>query len=667
MFISQCNNKEVGKMRVRRRDTRIWFMALGLFAAVFLFTFLSHNYKKIDEDVQAANLANFNPGYIISDFQMGNYQSMTEAEIQAFLTMKNPCDNTDYNYYLRLSANPNYTWHFENGHFICISEEKFGDGEVIGSGDTAAHIIWQAAQDYQINPQVLIVLLQKETGLITDRIPNNGDYRKATGYGCPDTAPCSAQYYGFKNQIRKAASLFRVVLDGGWTNYPLGENYIQYNPNAACGGSVVNIRNLATSSLYRYTPYQPNAAALAAGYGTAYCGAYGNRNFYHYFEDWFGGITKDNKTPIERYYEQIGKENSVLGQPISEERCGLVNDGCYQKFEVGRIYYTESTGAWDISGKIYAKWFELGTEWSVLGYPTSSEKKDKNNIVYQQFEHGRIYYRAGETFVVYLNSENRYEEIGALDSELGRPSEEDNHCGLKNDGCYQQFEHGRIYKTEKTGEWEISDEILNRWEEINSDNSIIGYPTSGEQKDENEVLYQQFERGRIYYTEGTGAWDISGKIYTKWSNLLMDSVLGYPTSGEQKDENDIIYQQFEHGRIYYRAGETWVIPDWAQERYETIGALDSVLKTPISDGKCGLINDGCYQNYKIGRMYYSPNTGAQGISGKIYAKWFELGTEWSVLGYPTSGEQKDENDIIYQQFEHGRIYYRAGETWVENN
>ena len=83
---------------------------------------------------------------------MGNYTSMTEAEIQAFLTTKNPCDNTDYNYYLRLSANPNYTWHFANGHFVCISEELFGDGEVIGSGDTAAHIIWQAAQDYRINP-----------------------------------------------------------------------------------------------------------------------------------------------------------------------------------------------------------------------------------------------------------------------------------------------------------------------------------------------------------------------------------------------------------------------------------------------------------------------------------------------------------------------------------
>ena len=279
-------------MRVRRQDKRTWYVAVVMFVAVFLFVFLRGVTKGTDEKAEAASLANFDPGYIISDYMMGNYKSMTEAEIQAFLTSKNSCSNTNYEQYLILSANSSYKWHFENGHFVCLSEELFGDGEVIGKGETAAHIIWQAAQDYKINPQVLIVLLQKETSLITDTYPNDGDYRKATGYGCPDTAPCSSQYYGFKNQVRKAAALFHEVLTGGWTNYPLGNNYVQYNPASECGGSMVNIRSLATSALYRYTPYQPNASALAAGYGYGdECGAYGNRNFYLYFQDWFGDST----------------------------------------------------------------------------------------------------------------------------------------------------------------------------------------------------------------------------------------------------------------------------------------------------------------------------------------------------------------------------------------
>lgn len=185
---------------------------------------------------------------------------------------------------------------------------------MIGVGESAAHIIWQAAQDYRINPQVLTVMLQKETSLITDPIPNNGDYRRAMGYDCPDTAACSSRYYGFKNQVRNAAGLLRTVLDGEWTNYPVGNNYIAYNPNVACGGSVVNVRNRATSALYRYTLYQPNAGALAAGYGTAYCGAYGNRNFYLYFLDWFGDPKDEGWPSVQEIltHNRVGRESSDL-------------------------------------------------------------------------------------------------------------------------------------------------------------------------------------------------------------------------------------------------------------------------------------------------------------------------------------------------------------------
>ncbi len=239
----------------------------------------------------AATTQGFNAGNIISDAVMGNYNSMTLSDIQRFLTSKNPCNNRDHNRYQQLERdNPKYDWHWKDGHFVCLSEERFGDGQQIGSGQTATEIIYQAAQDYKINPQVLLVVLQKETSLVTDPIPNNGDYRKAMGFACSDSAPCEAKYYGFKNQIRAAANLFHEVLSGGWSNYPVGKTvYVQYNPNKACGGSNVYIANKATSALYRYTPYQPNQSALNAGYGLGDgCGAYGNRNFYLYFNEWFG-------------------------------------------------------------------------------------------------------------------------------------------------------------------------------------------------------------------------------------------------------------------------------------------------------------------------------------------------------------------------------------------
>lgn len=283
---------------MRRRNYRnLAIFGLGIFVAVFSFVFLAQRMGKIESGAGAVNLAEFSAGYIISDSQMTDYNSMSEADIQHWLNIMNSCPRTAYDTSLR-----GHYWHYEYGHYICLSQEHFGDrdGEIgFQYSETAAHIIWQAAQDFKINPKVLLVLLQKETGLITDPIPNDWDYRRATGYGCPDTAACSEKYYGFKNQIRNAAELFRIVMDGNSSYYPIGYNNIRYSPNPDCGSSTVYINNLATSALYRYTPYQPNAGALAAGYGTAPCGAYGNRNFFSYYQDWFGGITDGALNPPE--------------------------------------------------------------------------------------------------------------------------------------------------------------------------------------------------------------------------------------------------------------------------------------------------------------------------------------------------------------------------------
>jgi len=162
------------------------------------------------------------------------------------------------------------------------------------NGLSAAQIIYNTAQQYTINPQVLIVLLQKEQGLVTDSWPLATQYKTATGYGCPDTAACDTQYYGFTNQINWSAKMFHAILtnNSSWyTPYVLGNNYIRWNPADSCGGSTVNIQNRSTQALYNYTPYQPNQAALNAGYGSGdSCGAYGNRNFYLYFTDWFGSV-----------------------------------------------------------------------------------------------------------------------------------------------------------------------------------------------------------------------------------------------------------------------------------------------------------------------------------------------------------------------------------------
>lgn len=273
------------------------------------------------QSASATSAWDYNPGNIISDAVMRNSSSMDEGAIQNFLKSKNSCNDTRT--YIA-SWYPTVSYHIENGHFVCMADESF-------NGQSAAHIIYRAAQDYHINPQVLIVLLQKEQGLVTDTFPHNYQYRTAAGYGCPDTSACESRYYGFENQVRNAAALFDSVLNGGWTNYPIGNRYVLYSPRGGCGGSTINIENRATSALYRYTPYQPNDAAKNAGYGTGdYCSSYGNRNFFLYFSDWFGST-------------QAQEQNvTTIKQPLSAPEF-YIPDGNYQLL-------TTSGKALDVSG-----------------------------------------------------------------------------------------------------------------------------------------------------------------------------------------------------------------------------------------------------------------------------------------------------------------------------
>ena len=117
-----------------RRQRLIFPLIIFTFVMVFVFSFFS------TRDMKVSNAAEgFNPGLIITDYVMSEYNSMTEAEIQTFLKSKNSCDNT--NTYLA-TVYSSYSYHIKDGHFVCLADELFGEGIEYGgtTGETAAHI-----------------------------------------------------------------------------------------------------------------------------------------------------------------------------------------------------------------------------------------------------------------------------------------------------------------------------------------------------------------------------------------------------------------------------------------------------------------------------------------------------------------------------------------------
>lgn len=260
---------------------------------------------------EALSSSSFDPSMIITDAIFYDKTGLSASQIQNFLNAKVPnCDTNG----TKPSGHSGYAtradWGRYKGYpppYTCIKNYKLdtpardAESGICGNltaktNRTAAQIIKDVSNACGINPKVLIVLLQKEQGLVTDDWPWSVQYKKATGYGCPDTAPCNSEYFGFFNQVYKAAWQFRKYRANPTNyNYVAGQNNkIYYNPDSSCGYSWVKIKNQATAGLYNYTPYQPNKATLSVGLGqTATCGAYGNKNFWWYFNQWFGS-TKIN-------------------------------------------------------------------------------------------------------------------------------------------------------------------------------------------------------------------------------------------------------------------------------------------------------------------------------------------------------------------------------------
>lgn len=155
--------------------------------------------------------------------------------------------------------------------------------------------------------------------------------------------------------------------------------------------------------------------------------------------------------------------------------------GRYNHFERGSIYWTPTLGAHVVMGSIRVKWEQLGWERSILGYPITDE----------------------------------------LTTPDGR-------------GRYNHFQGGSIYWTQETGAWEVHGSIRAKWEQLDWEKGILGYPITDETVTPDGVgRFNHFQKGSIYWTPTTGAHEVHGLIRAKWESLGWETgALGYPVSDE---------------------------------------------------------------------------------------------------------------------------------------
>ncbi len=304
------------------------------------------------------------------------------------------------------------------------------------------------------------------------------------------------------------------------------------------------------------------------------------------------------------------REAGPLGYPVSEYACGMAQGGCGQAFQNGRIYYTWSTGAHALTGAVQDAWIAQGWETGLLGYPVS-----------------------------------------------------DYACGMAQGGCGQAFQGGRVYSTWSTGTHALTGTVLEVWAAQGWENGPLGYPTTGlicGMRDSG--CGQVFQGGRIYSTPTTGTHAMTGAIHTAWINQGYEvGPLGYPTSDPARHRR---HRPGLPGRHVYATGTgTSTVTSAYAAVHAALGGPTGALGLPTTGLICGMRDSGCGQVFQGGRIYSTPTTGTHAMTGAIHTAWINQGYEVGPLGYPTS-DPRTVTGGTAQDFQGGTVYSSPAGTFV---
>ncbi|KWX65530.1 N-acetylmuramoyl-L-alanine amidase [Mycobacterium sp. NAZ190054] len=90
-------------------------------------------------------------------------------------------------------------------------------------------------------------------------------------------------------------------------------------------------------------------------------------------------------------------------------------------------------------------------------------------------------------------------------------------------------------------------------------------------------------------------------------------------------------------------------------KWESLGGMNSFLGRPTSPEASG---EGAtrYVTFERGAVYWSPESGAEPVTGELYKAWGALGFERGALGLPTSAEIAEPLWIV-QNFQHGTLNF----------
>jgi len=548
--------------------------------------------------------------------------------------------------------------------------DRPADRTVCGSYAGAANeltsaIIFKVQVACGVSAKVLLVTLQKEQSLVSGGVsqaPSAARIGRAMGYACPDNTggTCDARYYGIYNQLYSAAWQFkRYSTPDLWGNYHPGPETIAYSPNAACGARAVTIRNNATAALYNYTPYTPNAAALANLYGTAACGAYGNRNFWVFYSQWFGDPTDSTAAyDMGTLYQANGGASGAFGTLVSESGCLVDSPSCWRNYQFAFVYWTKALGAVATTGALLAAYRTTGGPTGSLGLPSTSVvtyTRAPLKVAQSFGSAATIYSSSLGTFVVRGAVRVAYFNAGGEGGTFGWPASTEA-CAVT--GCTQVFEGGTVYPS-AAGALAVPKVIDIVYRAAGGPSGSLGNPSS--------VIFlypslpgrlaQAFAGGGSIYASSSGVFAVSAPIRSSYFAAGGEGgSLGWPV-GAMVCVSANCSQEFEFGSVHSSSKGSFVVPAAINATYLSAGGASGSLGRPSSAVFLYPALPGrMAQPFGSGSIYASP-AGSFVVQGAMRTGYFAAGGEGGALGWPVAAQTCDgATGNCSQKFEGGAVY-----------
>jgi uncharacterized protein with LGFP repeats len=144
--------------------------------------------------------------------------------------------------------------------------------------------------------------------------------------------------------------------------------------------------------------------------------------------------------------------------------------------------------------------------------------------------------------------EARHAQLGGTSGHLGAVTGEQPTA----DGRFATFERGAVYWSPASGAWDVSGSFRDLWAATGWENGFLRYPVSGEGRIRDGGVYQNYQGGTLYWSPASAAHSVSGAFLGLHGSLGYENgCLRYPTSQELPSRDGGVYQRFQGGVAYW--------------------------------------------------------------------------------------------------------------------